>query len=100
AGGGVAPREGGAEEPPVFPPLTGGVEGVGGLSDQYTPPYEFEGPLSYISNVPSQNADAQQAVVGAGFSSKHGIRFWLRWIFIGWAVAMLLVFLSLMFGWR
>jgi len=83
-----------SEEGPLARP-----EEVEGLSNQYTPPYAFEGPPGYISNVPSQSGDAQEAAVGVAFSSRRGLWFWLRWILIGCGVALLLVllFLALVF---
>jgi predicted Zn finger-like uncharacterized protein len=58
------------------------------LATQYTPPYAFES----ISENSSQAAEVNEEL-----PAKRGVWFWLRWVLIGWGMAVFLVLLFLAF---
>jgi|GEM_PF-2013789 len=64
------------------------------LTNQHTPPYAFESSIQDVSDDFPQAEDSQTAM-DVELPSKRGIWFWLRWVFIGWGVAVLVVLLFL-----
>jgi hypothetical protein len=64
------------------------------LESQHTPPYAFENPFQYILDDSPQAADGPSPASGE-LPSKRGVWFWLRWVFIGWGLAVFFVLLFL-----